>query len=544
MKTRILYTLMTLAMVLVLSITMTAPMAASRIDLKKDVTDAFVPNIYYVGQTIYYVMNVTNQETLLTSYLFKIWDTLPDGSEYWWLNEDEADPAADPLVLGPLETVAFNITYEVQEADIDWFPISPVVDPDNAPGYWAVINTFDVRGFDSLNDRADGTVQKHSRILRPNTEVSINASAEWVKSGASVNLTITETNTGHDPLTDVYVEVWKDTELLATLNSTHPSWSSSGNSDDILDPGNWAESGNLTETWTWIIDSGPITADTDIVVLGFGTDPLGNPVSFDAGYEDERDEVTVNVFAELGDFVWHDLNADGIQDDGEPGIAGVTVNLYACNGTPLDTTATNSTGYYLFDELMPGNYKVEFILPTDYVFSPQNQGTDQALDSNADPVTGFSECVTLVGGESNLTIDAGMYQYGTKSGCKFEDRNANGVWDAEEPALADWTINLWTEVAGNLTIVDTTTTNSTGCYQFTGLMPDVDYFVSEVIPEGWTQSYPNEGTTGALFLNEEVGFVWGPINLDSGEAEEDNDFGNYQYGTKSGCKFEDRNANG
>ncbi|MBK7608862.1 MAG: hypothetical protein IPI18_17550 [Saprospiraceae bacterium] len=31
--------------------------------------------------------------------------------------------------------------------------------------------------------------------------------------------------------------------------------------------------------------------------------------------------------AAIGNFVWHDLNANGIQDPGEPGISGVSVSL-------------------------------------------------------------------------------------------------------------------------------------------------------------------------------------------------------------------------
>ena len=118
-------------------------------------------------------------------------------------------------------------------------------------------------------------------------------------------------------------------------------------------------------------------------------------------------------------------------------------------------------------------------------------------------------------------------EFATKSGYKFHDLNANGVWDDEEPALSGWTINLWTEVDGVLAIVDTEITDEYGYYEFDELMPGVDYFVSEVIKDGWIQSYPNEETEGALFIDG-VGFVWGPINLESGEAEEDNNFGNYR----------------
>ncbi|OWY24607.1 hypothetical protein C7N43_35235, partial [Sphingobacteriales bacterium UPWRP_1] len=52
---------------------------------------------------------------------------------------------------------------------------------------------------------------------------------------------------------------------------------------------------------------------------------------------------------EIGNFVWNDADGDGVQDPGEPGIAGVTVNLYTLAGTLVATTATNSSGEYYFN---------------------------------------------------------------------------------------------------------------------------------------------------------------------------------------------------
>ena len=114
--------------------------------------------------------------------------------------------------------------------------------------------------------------------------------------------------------------------------------------------------------------------------------------------------------AALGDFVWHDLNKDGIQDAGEPGIAGVTVELSNCAGTVSATTTTNASGLYLFSGLTPGGYSVRFVLPSGYVFSPQDQGADDAKDSDANTTTGMTGCYTLARGQTNLTVDAGLFQ--------------------------------------------------------------------------------------------------------------------------------------
>jgi hypothetical protein len=113
--------------------------------------------------------------------------------------------------------------------------------------------------------------------------------------------------------------------------------------------------------------------------------------------------------AAIGDFVWIDQNEDGIQDTGEPGMPGVTVNLYDCFGTPLASTTTDANGFYLFSDLIPGDYNVEFVKPEGYAFSPQDQGTDDASDSDADPTTGVAACTPLESGETDLTWDAGVY---------------------------------------------------------------------------------------------------------------------------------------
>lgn len=60
----------------------------------------------------------------------------------------------------------------------------------------------------------------------------------------------------------------------------------------------------------------------------------------------------------IGDRVWKGLNADGVQDAGEPGLVGWTVTLIQ-NGTVLTSQQTGADGLYLFDGLPAGNYTVQ-----------------------------------------------------------------------------------------------------------------------------------------------------------------------------------------
>ena len=45
---------------------------------------------------------------------------------------------------------------------------------------------------------------------------------------------------------------------------------------------------------------------------------------------------TIIVNGEIGDFVWLDLDGDGVQDAGEPGLGGVTVELRDSGGVVCD----------------------------------------------------------------------------------------------------------------------------------------------------------------------------------------------------------------
>lgn len=117
-----------------------------------------------------------------------------------------------------------------------------------------------------------------------------------------------------------------------------------------------------------------------------------------------------NCRAIIGDFVWHDLDEDGIQDPGEPGIPGVKIIILVVPKGGLtipDTIITDANGK--FNYVGPaGQYKLTLILPPGYTVGVKNAGTNDAIDSDYDPTTLMTDVIILDDGEIDLTIDAGL----------------------------------------------------------------------------------------------------------------------------------------
>ena len=132
----------------------------------------------------------------------------------------------------------------------------------------------------------------------------------------------------------------------------------------------------------------------------------------DGEYPNQRTffELPVPPAVPIGGFVWNDYNVNGIQDSGEPGIPAISVGLYTQNGTQVDSVITDTSGFYSFGIFLTGEYYVDFTLPSGYRFSPEHQGTNDAKDSDVNPLTGRTDVSTYDPDETHMNINAGMYR--------------------------------------------------------------------------------------------------------------------------------------
>ena len=93
------------------------------------------------------------------------------------------------------------------------------------------------------------------------------------------------------------------------------------------------------------------------------------PISLTLGMNDQSWDAGVFIpVAAIGDLVWHDLNTNGIQDGGEPGVSGITVHLLDNSGDLLTALTTDINGNFNFSGLIPDDYELEFVnLPAGYL---------------------------------------------------------------------------------------------------------------------------------------------------------------------------------
>jgi len=193
------------------------------------------------------------------------------------------------------------------------------------------------------------------------------------------------------------------------------------------------------------------------------------PVTLISGENNPTLDAGLFQRASLGDFVWHDVDGNGIQDGGETGLVNVAVNLLDANSNVIATAFTDVTGFYSFTNLLPDVYAIEVAPPATFVFSEAFLGSDPALDSNIDPITGRSPFVTLVSGEYNPTIDAGLHVRAALGNFVWLDVDGNGLQDGGgETGIPDVVVNLYNT---NGVVLATTTTDVSGVYLFTNLMP-------------------------------------------------------------------------
>lgn len=249
----------------------------------------------------------------------------------------------------------------------------------------------------------------------------------------------------------------------------------------------------------------------------------------------------------IGDLVWEDANANGIQDSGEQALADVTVTvLVTTTGNVINTTnpsftlstvSTTASGLnpnYTIGNIPPGStVTIQTVERFGYLLSAANQGSNPATDSNA-----VGSSITL--NANNKTIDFGLYRTTAVGDTVWLDVNGNGLFDSGEPGLPGITITLRD---GGGAAVTTTQTLANGSYTFSNLTPG-SYSLQLNLPAGYATT--NSGS-GSITVDNDNDFrndgTTATFALTSGQALAGIDAGLRGTGSVSGIAWFDTNEN-
>ncbi len=220
--------------------------------------------------------------------------------------------------------------------------------------------------------------------------------------------------------------------------------------------------------------------------------------------------VQTTIKVSCGDYVWWDEDRDGIQDPSERGIPDVVLTIAKTDGSVVRDilgalvrpTKTNATGFYSFDNLPPGQYRVTVTPPAGFGPTLANRGSNSTLDSSTNAATSV---MMTTDGQRDPTLDFGFFKPAAREvvsvgNLVWKDRNGDGLQGPADRGVSGATLHLRTvdglpvrNIFGEA--VGPRTTGADGRYSFDNLLPG-RYVVRIVYPPRHFPTTPNRRNRG------------------------------------------------
>ncbi|MGI9614013.1 MAG: SdrD B-like domain-containing protein, partial [Acidimicrobiales bacterium] len=575
----------------------------------QDITDVLL------DQPFTWEITVTNVDPIASAYNVDVVDVLPEG---WTFDPGSAttttpfgSTTADPVCtadtgscadaaalnvetltwtdlvsgptepLGPGETITISFTAIPQAAALTSTQAIGEAhtgyDAGTGPVHTNQASTTgeDASGSDSCCD-PDG-----AGVAPPEAYAATDSSDVWIaRSDIEVNKTITPIETDSDPSNGPYwFGAWA--YYTVTVTNVGPDAATGVDVAEILDPTGLEfdsvdsiDAGSFDDTTNvWTVgnmantDSFELVLRTRLVEVGPVTNIAQNAAAdqYDSdstpnnsvAAEDDQASVTIEVVpTTLGDFVWLDLNADGVQDPGEQGIPGVVLDLTwldpatgASQSTSVTTAADGSYG-------VPTSANIPSFTDITVTVDPASANLlgltpsfdrDGTFDGSATDQVTPADTVLPDGSFADLAFDFGYTPDGAQSlGDTIwwdQDNSADSTNGGGEIPLENIGVTAtwagWDDTFGTADDVDfTRTTGALGDYLFNDIPPglyEVAVTVGDLPPGLDTPTFDLDGTaTPALAA----------LTIDPAEAQLDVDFSFRGVGLLGDTVWFDHDASG
>ncbi len=405
------------------------------------------------GDGVFVVMDTVVTDSI-GGYLF---ENLPDGA--YRIDVDTNDPDI-PAALTSSNYSSYNIT--ITNGQTDNATLSCTDCPRDADfGFSTYASIGDMVYWDADEN---GTQDWNETGIG---DITVNLYNE--ATGNLVATTTTSDGTDGNPVGYYIFENLSPADYVVVVDDTDPDLNGAAQTAD-------PDSDGLTCSDPDLIALGyPACDHRDTLNVGYGNSRL----SADFGYKPA---------GVIGDFIWNDVNGDGIQDEGEPGLANVPVYLCtssspctAASGDLVASTQTDFDGLYTFSNIPDGNYNISITPPAGY--NPTTGG--QSVGATTTTLTMAGNVVTNIGGSActdcDLAVDFSLKIAGTQTisgNICIDVSPEDGLCDDPgDTNLEGEEVHLYRFDSGSWVYSGSVQTDATGAYQFDGL-PDGQYVVS------------------------------------------------------------------
>ena len=320
-------------------------------------------------------------------------------------------------------------------------------------------NTAEVTAEDVVGTLVTGTDTADVTVLVPDIDVQKTPDVQTVIEGETATFTISVTNSGATPLANVVI----DDPLLPSCDATIASLAVGATQSHTCST---TASASFTNTVS-------VTAE----------DPEGGRVT-----ATDTADLVVTPVGDASGHLFIDSDGDGVQDPGEPDLAGIDVTITLPDGSTTIVT-TNAGGDWILTDIPIGDIAADVDegdadFPADHMLStandPQHLTVTDAGVATASPV-GYAPPATI-------------------TGVAWHDTDGDGIQDASEPPLEGIVVTLWQDSDGDGhpdTVAATTTTLPDGTYMFDGLEPG-DYQVRFSFPAPLTPTVADRGSDDSV----------------------------------------------
>jgi hypothetical protein len=175
-------------------------------------------------------------------------------------------------------------------------------------------------------------------------------------------------------------------------------------------------------------------------------------------------------------FVFNDKNQNGLFDEGDTGVDGVTVELLpVADGLSDVSVITSGGGFYAFTNLELGDYLVREIDPADHISTTFNEVSVTIADTDAVVTVNFG--------------DADIVDLGQISGFVYDDADRDGEFDLGEDTIPKVPVKLF---GFDGEVIETVTTDQeTGKYTLSKALAGVNT-IQEIDPSPYLSTTPNK----------------------------------------------------